>query len=213
MKRAALLLLAVPLLAACGSSSTKAGPSSQLHKLQGMRLPHTPGWVPIASPFKKPRNVDGTVTPPIQTTSELNSVAFLEFRSTAAATAFFRKPTTAGLFIGGPLRPLSGATGVPKPSRGLDVRTCLFKGGPAKGRTSGSPNAAGKCTTGTPSSLGVAIIVRRGKFVVISEATDHGNTVVGGIAPASSLTNSSLGASRYANEALALMQKVGIKFG
>lgn len=215
MKRAVLLLFAVPLLAACGSSSTNAGPSSQLHKIQGMRLPHTSGWVPIARPYKKPKNVDGAVTPPVETISASHQVIFLEFPSTAAATAFYRKPTTAGLFVAAQqFRSLSGVTGVPQPSRGLDALACLFKGGPARGRLAGRLNAAGRCTAGTPSSLGVAVIVLRGKFVVLSVGPTPGpRLVVGGVPPASALTDASLGASKYANEAIALMHKVGIKFG
>ena len=218
-----MLFVATLLVAAgCGLSTAHAGTTSPLRKLVGRRLAGTSGtWVAIASPFRYPKDLAGTDTPPLQTASISNTVAFFEFPSAKEAAAFYRSPPLAArlsLYGVQQYRSLAGATGVPQPSRGLELRQCLWsgrpgQGGPAKKGTpsGGSMNAAGSCSKGTPSTFGVGIILQRGRFVVLSEGL--GVTVIGGNAPASALTDASLGVSKYAQRALVLMKTVGIDLG
>jgi hypothetical protein len=202
-------------LAGCGSSSS----SNPLAALSGKRLPGTSSeWLPIASPLSHPANVAGTVTPPVQTSSTPlggDSVAFFAFGSPAAAEAFYKGPPIAArLDIFGILqyRPLVGSTGVPQPSRGLDLRDCLWSGGPGQGGSAGRGTPSGgsitasyKCTQGSSSSMGVATIVQRGSIVVISQSI--GKTIIGGRARSSELSS----VAGHANNALKLMQEVGVK--
>lgn len=197
------------LLAACGSGSS----SDPLAALNGKQLAGTSEWIPIASPLKNPTDVAGTVTPPVQTSSAPlggDSVAFFAFSTPAAAEAFYKTPPIdARLDIFGILqyRPLAGAPGVPQPSRGLDLRTCLWSfSGPGHGTPStGSMTASGNCTEGSSSSMGVATITQRGRIVVISQSLDK--TIIGGHAHPSEL--SSVAAND--NSALKLMQELGVK--
>jgi hypothetical protein len=220
MKRQFLVMVVAVVMLAVGLSTASAGTSSPLQRLQGKRLAGTTSaWLPVASPFKHPADVAGTDTPPVQTNSVANTVAFFEFPSTKAASAFYRDlPLAARLAIFGvqQYRSLAGATRVPQPSRGVELRQCLWSGGPGQGGSAGKGtpsggvmNAAGKCTKGTSSTFGVGIIIQRGRFVVLSESLAE--TVIGGNAPAAALADPSIGASKYAISALALMQKVGIK--
>ena len=202
-------------LAGCGSSSG----SNPLAALSGKRLPGTSSeWLPIASPLSHPANVAGTVTPPVQTSFPPlggDSVAFFAFGSPAAAEAFYKGPPIAArLDIFGILqyRPLVGTTGVPQPSRGLDLRACLWSGGPGQGGSAGrgtpsggTMDASGHCTQGTPSSIGIATSTERGNMVVISQSI--GKTVIGGSANPSELSS----VAGNANNALKLMQEAGVK--
>ncbi len=204
------LVASLVALAGCGSSSS----SNPLAALSGKRLPGTSSeWLPIASPMSHPANVAGTVTPPVQTSSAPlggDAVAFFAFGSPAAAEAFYKgPPIDARLVTFGILqyRPLVGATGVPQPSRGLDLRTCLWSySGPGHGTPSGgSMTASGTCTQGASSSMGVATIVQRGSIVVISQSL--GKTIIGGRARSSELSS----VAARARAALTLMQQVGVK--
>jgi hypothetical protein len=203
-------------LVGCGSTTNSNG----LAALDGKSLAGTSGWIPIASPLSHPVNVSGTVIPPVQTNDTTgNTVSFFDFGSSADATAFYDDPPLEARLIASGIqqyRPLAGATGVPAPSRGLDLRECIWSGGPGQGGAAGagSPsggtmNAAGACSSGTPSSIGVATIVLRGGVVVISQSI--GKTIIGRSAGHAELTDGSLGVARYAISALALMQQVRVK--
>jgi hypothetical protein len=184
--------------------------------LNGKRLAGTSSstWLPIASPFKHPTNIDGTITPPVETNDLTHTVSFFEFKSASAASAFYANPPLAARLITFGIhqyRPLSGATGVQSTSRGLDLRQCLWAGGPGQGGVAGkgtpsggTMNSAGKCTKGTPSSFGVAILVRVGNVVVISQWT--GMSVIGRSAGSAELSN----AAPYARSALTLLRQVGL---
>lgn len=210
------LVVGLGALAGCGSTTNSNG----LAALSGKRLPGTSSeWVPIASPFSHPTNVAATTTAPMQTNDTGNTVSFFEFGSTADATAFYKNPPLeARLIATGILQyqPLAGATGVPQPSRGLDLRGCLWSGGPGQGGSAGrgtpsggTMNAAGSCSQGAASSIGVATIVQRGTVVLISQSV--GKSVIGGHAGSAELSDPALGVARYALSALALMQQVGVK--
>jgi hypothetical protein len=197
-------------LAGCGSSAS----TNPLATLGGKRLPGTSSeWIAIASPMSHPANVAGTVTPPVQTSSAPlggDTVAFFAFGSPAAAEAFYKGPPIAARLVTFGIlqyRPLVGGTGVPQPSRGLDLRTCLWSySGPGHGTPSGgSITASDNCTKGSSSSMGVATIVRRGKIVVMSQST--GKTIIGGRARSSELSSVAV----HARSALTLMQQVGVK--
>jgi hypothetical protein len=93
------------------------------------------------------------------------TVTFYDFSSLAAAAAFYKAPPVAMIsFLPGALgySSLSGPTGVPGRSRGLDLRSCLGEG-------SGVvlyPN--GRCSTGEESfSIGVGTIVQIGRVVMM----------------------------------------------
>jgi hypothetical protein len=190
-------------------SGGTANASNSFASLNGKRLADGPGWLAIASPFKNPSNVGGTVMPPLETSDVTHAVSFWEFRSASAAAAFYVNPPLAARLITFGIQrymPLSGATGVPSPSRGLDLRQCLWAGGPGEGGTrgkgtpsGGSMTPAGRCTEGTSSSFGVAIIVRVGSIVVISQWT--GTTVIGHSATAAEFAD----AAPFARSALALL--------
>lgn len=225
MNRGALIgLVAAFALVGCGSSTSTSSNGSSTHTnelaaLSGKVLPGTPSsWTPIGSPLSHPVNVAGTITPPVET-GEIaggNAVSFFEFGSAANASAFYRHlPLGAREVAISPgilqYQPLAGATGVPQPSRGLDLRTCLWSySGPGHGTpSSGTMNPVGSCSEGASSSMGVATIIRRGKIVVISQAI--GQDVIGGHAHPAELTSSALGVARYAQSALTLMEQVGLK--
>jgi hypothetical protein len=210
-------------LAGCGSSTsapTTSNNNNGLALLSGKRLPGAPSsWTPIGSPLSHPVNVAGTITPPVETGEIAGGgpVSFFEFGSVAGATAFYKGPPLDAREVAispGILqyRPLAGPTGVPQPSRGLDLRSCLWSySGPGHGTpSSGTMNAAGSCSEGASSSIGVATIVQRGKIVVISQAIG-GADVIGGPAHRAELTSFAVGVARYALSALTLMQQVGVK--
>ncbi len=184
--------------------------------LNGKRLAGTSSstWLPIASPFKHPTNLDGTITPPVETNDLTHTVSFFEFKSASATSAFYANPPLAARLITFGIqqyRPLAGATGIAAPARGLDLRECLWAGGAGQGGVAGkgtpsggTMNASGDCTKGTSSSIGVAIIVRVGNVVVISQAT--GTTVIGHPAGVAELSS----AAPYARGALKLLSQVGL---
>jgi hypothetical protein len=188
--------------------------------LSGKRLPGAPtDWIPMASPLQNPVNVSTTITPPVQTNGTADggaqqTVAFFDFGNEADATAFYDKPPLdARLISTGILayKQLAGYTGIPAPSRGLDLRSCLWAGGPGQGGDNGrgTPSGGdllptGQCSAGTSSSIGVATILRRGQVVVIVESID--TSVIGG--PASPAELSKITA--LASSALQLMQSVGL---
>lgn len=205
--------LGAAVLAGCGSSSTSSDP---LAALNGKQIPGTSEWLAIASPYKSPTDVAGTVTPPVQTNNTSGeTVSWFAFASPSAAASFYNSPPLAArLIVTGiqAYRPLAGSTGVPQPSRGLDLRECLWSGGPGQGGSAGrgtpsggAMDAAGNCSQGTPSSIGVATVVQQGKIVVISEGI--GKTVIGGSANPSELSS----VAGNARNALRLMQEVGVK--
>ena len=205
--------LGAVVLAGCGSSTTSS--SDPLAALDGKQLPGTSEWIAIASPFKSPTDVAGTITPPVQTNNTGETVSWFAFASPAAAASFYKSPPLAARLIATGIqgyRPRAGSTGIPQASRGLDLRECLWSGGPGQGGSAGrgtpsggTMDAAGNCTQGTPSSIGVATIVQRGRIVVISQAV--GKTVVGGSASPSELSS----VAGNARNALKLMQEVGVK--
>lgn len=176
--------------------------------LKGKRIPGTgSNWIPIASPFAHPKDVAGTITPPIETNTVAYSVSFFEFASDRAAATFYAGPPVAARLITFGIqayRSLPGPTGVPGPSRGLDLRQCLIAKGPARGMPGGTLTPNGNCTLGVPSSFGVATIIQRGPIVVIVQSVQ--TTVVGGFASSSELTqNTSL-----ALRTLTLLRSVGL---
>ena len=216
MRRLVLIGLVVA-IGGCGSTTNNSNP---LAPLIGKRLPGTSSnWIPIASPLSHPTEVSTTVTPPVQTNTLGNTVSFFAFGSTADATAFYDNPPLGARLITYGIqqyRPLAGATGVPQPSRGLDLRACLWSGGPGQGGAAGrgtpsggTMDTSGSCSVGTPSSIGVATITQRGKIVVISQGI--GTSVIGGHAGRAALSSSALGVRRYALSALSLMQQVGLQ--
>lgn len=220
--------------AGCGSATNQSGtPTTQpsnltkFAALSGKRLAGTSSdWVPIASPFSSPKNVSKTITPPVETDGmgadgSQQTVSFFDFSNSADATAFYSNlPLEARLISTGILAylPFAGDTGIPMPSRGLDLRACLWVGGSGQGGDSGrgTPSGgnllpSGQCSAGTgakvgspSSSIGVATIFQRGQVVVIVESI--GTSVIGGAANPSDLSQiTSLGSS-----ALQLLQKVGL---
>ncbi len=97
------------------------------------------------------------------------------------------------------------------PSRGLDLRSCLWAGGPGQGGDSGrgTPSGgnllpSGQCSAGTSSSIGVATILRRGAVVVIVESI--GTSVIAGPASPSELSE----ITALASSALQLLKTVGL---
>ncbi len=222
MRRRVLSLLVVA-LAVGGCGSNKGNKADQFAALSGKRLPGAPStWTPIGSPLSHPVNVSTTITPPVSTgaLSADGAVSFFDFGSTADASAFYRNPPLEAREVAISLgilqyRSLRGATGVPQPSRGLDLRTCLWSGGPNQGGTrgkgelsGGTMSASGVCSQGTSSSIGVAMIVQRGNVVFISQST--GTDAIGRTASRSELTSPRIGVVRHAKSALALMQEVGL---
>lgn len=221
-------------LAACGSASTQSStptaPPSNLTRfaaLTGKSLSGTSAdWIPIASPFKNPVNVSTTITPPVETDGmgadgSQQTVAFFDFANEADASAFYSNPPLdAHLISPGILafESLAGATGIPTPSRGLDLRSCLWVGGPGQGGAggAGTPSGgdllpSGQCSpgqgaaAGSPSSsIGAATILQRGDVVVLVEGGDA--TVIGGPASPSELSQN----AALASSALQLLQMVGL---
>lgn len=93
------------------------------------------------------------------------TVTFYDFRSPAAATAFYDAPPGSMLsFLRGAqgYSSLRGPTGTPGPSRGLDLRSCIGEGsGVALFPT-------GQCSNGSQSfSIGVGTITQVGPVVVV----------------------------------------------
>jgi hypothetical protein len=204
MTRFLTCLMLATFLGGCGSSpatSAPPGKPSGFAALSGKRISGTsPDWIPIASPFNHPANVSTTITPPVETDGmgadgSQEVVSFFDFGSAAAASAFYAGPPL-GARLASPgilaYQPLVGNAGIPLPSRGLDLRSCLWAGGPNQGGTAGrgTPSGgellpSGQCSIGTSSSIGVATIFRRGSVVVIVEVID--TTVIGGAASPSEL--------------------------
>lgn len=206
----------------CGSSATSTSPKpTGFAALTGKRLSGAPSsWLPIANPYTHPANVGGTVVPPVEAWGTgadgvaSDSVVFFAFANAADASAFYNNPPLgARIEAVGILayQPLSGNTGIPAPSRGLDLRSCLWSGGPGQGGTAGKGassggnlQTSGQCSVGTASSIGIATIFQRGSVVVIVSSVD--TTVIGGSADPSELSqNAALEIS-----ALQLMQTVGL---
>lgn len=208
-----LAIISVALLSsACGSTQSKP---HGFAALKGKRLSGTSSnWLPIASPFSHPNNISTTVVPPMQTNDTNHTVSFFELKSKNDATAFYLNPPLASRLIAYGIlqyQSLPGSTGIPQPSRGLDLRTCLWAGGPNQGGSAGGTpsggtmNPAGKCNIGVSSSMGVATIIQRGNIVIISESIAH--SVTGGNANPSELSSN----TQYAQSALNLIKKVGLK--
>ena len=93
------------------------------------------------------------------------AVSFYDFSTPPAATAFYNAPPGAMLsFLGGVLgyAPLSGTTGVPGTSRGVDLRSCTGEGSGPTLLPSGS------CSNGSASySVGVGTIVQVDSVVMM----------------------------------------------
>lgn len=93
------------------------------------------------------------------------TVSFYDFSTPAAATAFYNAPPGAMLsFLGGALgyASLSGSTGVPGSSRGVDLRSCTGEGSGPTLLPSGS------CSNGSASySVGVGTIVQVDSVVMM----------------------------------------------
>jgi hypothetical protein len=229
---ASVAVLSVGLLS-CASATTQSGtptaPPSNLTRfaaLAGKSLSGTSAdWIPIASPFKNPVKVSTTIAPPVETDGPgvdgaTQTVAFFDFANEADASAFFNNPPVdAHLISPGILafESLAGDTGIPNPSRGLDLRSCLWVGGPGQGAAgAGTPSGghllpSGQCSpgqgaaAGSPSSsIGAATILQRGDVVVLVEGGDA--TVIGGVASPSELSQN----TALAHSALQLLQMVGL---
>jgi hypothetical protein len=208
---------------AAGSSSTKPTGSSSSTKptgfaaLTGKRLSGTSSaWLPIASPAVHPVDVAGTSTPPVLTRPDnaYKSVTFFDFPSSASAAAFYSNPPQPVLtasplqelpaVVGGGIQPLAGATATPTPSQWLDLRECVYS---ASSAVPGSPSggiidAAGNCSKGTPTSIGIAMIIQRGPVVVLVQ------TLGGVLSPAPITTATNIDAYSLSiesqNQALAI---------
>lgn len=225
MTRLLACLMLATFLGGCGSSSATSAPApprklSGFAALSGKRLSGTsPDWIPIASPFNHPANVSTTVTPPVETDGmgadgSQQVVSFFDFANAATASAFYAGPPLGARLIEDGIlayRPLAGDAGIPMPSRGLDLRSCLWAGGPNQGGTAGrgTPSGGyllpfGHCSVGASSSIGVATIFRRGSVVVIVEGID--TTVIGGAASPSELPQN----VPLALSALNLLHSVGL---
>ena len=93
------------------------------------------------------------------------TVSFYDFSTPAAATTFYNAPPGAmPSFLAGALgyAPLSGTTGVPGTSRGVDLRSCTGEGSGPTLLPSGS------CSNGSASySVGVGTIVQVGSVVMM----------------------------------------------
>ncbi len=196
-------------------ASTALAAPSGFDALMGKAVPGAPSdWLPIANPYAAPEDVAGTVVPPIITGDITNNVYFFDFKNSATAATFYKAPPVAArMELGGILEfaPMSGTTGVASPSKGLDLRTCLWAGGPHQGGAAekGEPSGGalkqdGQCSKGTNSSLGTATILRRGPVVVL--VIDEGTSVVGRPAAASSLRDN----TRLARGAVQLLTNVGL---
>jgi hypothetical protein len=210
--------IATASLLVAASSGTASGNSNRgFAALIGKRLAGTSKvWLPIASPYTHPKDVAGTVTPPVITDNTSGAiVAFFDFGSVRAATTFYDAPPTAArLYEAGILayQSLPGATGAPPPARGLDLRSCLYSATQASGAAvgesvgaKGTMNAAGVCSIGTSSSIGTATMIRRGDVVVICYGGSQ-DSVIGGAANPSELT----GNAALALSASKLLKKVGL---
>lgn len=214
-------LLAI-VMVACGGTGTSSPGSPKppgFAALTGKRVAGTPSdWIPIGSPFNQPKNVSTTVIPPVQTNGTGangdQTVAFFDFRNSTDAAAFTATPPLDARLIASGIQAfdsLQGSTGVPGTSRGLDLRECLWAGGPGQGGAAGrgTPSggnllANGQCSQGTSSSIGVGTIIQRGAIVVLVETID--TTVVGGPADPSELSQN----TALASAALQLLGSVGL---
>lgn len=164
--RSALLLVAVA-LAACGASSSggsspKTTASSLIsggggfQALDGKQLPGTSSadWGQIQAESAPPPPATG-----YDAASSMDltyNLAIFDFSSATDATAFYSNPPPSirGFVAGASgYTPLDGATGVPGPSKGLDLRTCAGE--------------SGTCAPGVSTfSAGVALIIQRGSIVI-----------------------------------------------
>lgn len=210
------------LMVGCGSTAAPATRTpSAFSALSGKSFPGAPSsWLAIANPYVHPADVGGTVTPPVLTGgtgtdgASSDTVAFFDFANSGAASAFYNDPPLAARMTAKGILayvPLTGATGVPAPSRGLDLRACLWAGGPNQGGSSGRGTssggtllASGQCSQGTASSMGVGTIIQRGAVVVLVETVE--TSVIGGSADPSELTQN----VTLATSALQLLQSVGL---
>lgn len=174
--------------------------------LDGKVLPGTArsdGWVTIGSPFSHPADLAGTDAPPVRTTSSKLgvTVAFFDFASASKAAAFASHlPLSARLDQSDILAfgALAVGTGVPMPSRSLNLRGCVS--GPARSvERTAHLNGSGHCSKGTPSSIGSAVVLRQGSVDVLVEVVSRSARIAG--------QNRHLaGQSFYAGEAIALLQ-------
>lgn len=188
------------LLIGCTSAADNSASTTGFAALKGKRLTGTSAeWIPISSPFDPPQNLSTTVTPPLRTVrigsdgKTFTSVAFFEFRTPTDAYAFYENPPVdarLNLVSIQIFRALGGDTAVPLPSRGVDLRSCVWEGGDNEGPygtyAAGQLSVSGECSLGHASSIGVATIVQRRNIVVIVE--NVGKIVVDGFATASELS-------------------------
>jgi hypothetical protein len=169
-------------MAACSSSSSSSTTTTpgSITALVGKRIPGTgTSWTKIANGYTHPANVGGTSIPPVSTFNSAAGsgeyVSFFQFSDSAAAAAFYSNPPVAArLFAEGiqGFEPTAGATSVAAPSKWLDLRQCDYSSSNAVASVVGEPSggkmdAAGNCSTGTPSSVGFATVTQRGNVVVL----------------------------------------------
>lgn len=201
--------------AGCSSSTssaptTTAAPSGNFESLIGKRLPagelpadNPRKFLSIASPYSHPSNIDGTRYPPLISNNASGQwIAFFDFSTSKAASFFLENlPTNARLINQRILEfdPLKGTTGLYAPSRLYDERGCLWAGGAGQGGSGvGTPSggtllANETCTSGTPSSIGVATAFQQGTSVVVVSDQNSSSTVIGGSGnPSSAAQNVSL---------------------
>lgn len=204
--------------AGCSSERNQATPTTGFAALNGKRLAGTSAeWIPISSPFDPPKNVATTISPPLRTVrngpgaNTFTSVAFFDFATSSDATTFYENPPVdarLNLVSIQAFKSLDGETAVPPPSRGVDLRSCVWEGGDNEGPlgsyAAGQLSASGECSLGHASSIGVATIIQRGPIVVIIESI--GNMVVGGFANASELSQN----AALAVAALKLLHQVDL---
>ena len=116
-------------LAGCGSGSSEG-----FTALVGKRIPGTGStWLPIANHINTVRfTVAGTSASPLITWADATeqSVEFFDFPNSAAASAFYARPPFSADLMSSGVRNLyqsiPGKTGVPGPSRLLELRDCTY---------------------------------------------------------------------------------------
>lgn len=164
-------------LAALPMTASAQGAPRGFSALKGRVLPGTraykpggdSGWNPIGPESSPPTNVGGLASTPLVTYPALDGllpqVEFLAFKTKAAATKFYESPPARWQDSILSFNPLDGPTGVPSPSRGLDIFSCAD--GVKAGRCVGANTCSGYLST--------AIILQRGKIVVLAEGAAPGD--------------------------------------
>jgi hypothetical protein len=152
------------LLTAASASERRLSAQNDFQAIENREMPglSTANWPTVAF-VESPPGVD--VTANVGSNDLKYTVTFYDFRSRAAATAFYKAPPGSMLsFLFGAqgYTSLSGRTGIPGRSRGVDLRSCVGEG------TGVALFPNGQCSTGKESfSLGVGTITQVGPVVMM----------------------------------------------